>query len=187
MIRKKTPDGGKLLLASFVAAGLAAVPVGFGPAVSLESQSAVAQTSGSQDSGSGGVQQDGQDMTGAQDNNRAAGDDGFAEERAENRADGVTMGAEENVYEILGTTRDEAEAADTHTMATAQYGPLKAYQAEVERGNLDAAAENLAAIAEDPITEEMVTDVNTELGIETTLTAKQIADMAAKKQKDSDS
>jgi hypothetical protein len=166
MIRKKTPDGGKLLLASFVAAGLAVAPATFG--------SAAAQTNTSQETGA------------AQGNNPADGD-GFAEERAEMKADGVTMESEESVYEMLGTTRDEAEAADTHTSATAQYGPLKAYQAEVERGNLDAAAENLAAIAEHTITEEMVTDVNTELGVETTLTAKQIADAAARKQNDSDS
>jgi hypothetical protein len=167
MIQKKTPDGGKLLLASFVAAGLVAAPATFGSGLSLQPQSAAAQT----------------DESGA---NTGVGD-GFAEERAERKADGVTMDSEENVYEMLGTTRDEAESADTHTSATAQYGPLKAYQAEVERGNLDAAAENLAAIAERTITEELVTDVNTELGVETTLTAKQIADVAAKKQNDSGS
>lgn len=112
---------------------------------------------------------------------------GYAEERATMKADGNVVGSNESVYEMLGTTRDEAESADTHTTATAQYGLLKAYQAEVESGNLDAAAENLAAISERPITEKLVTDVNTELGIETTLTAKQIADSAAKKQEDSDS
>ncbi|HMA14718.1 MAG: hypothetical protein ACM35H_15280 [Bacteroidota bacterium] len=173
MIRKKTPDGGKLLLASVVAIGVAAVPATFDAGFGLQSNAATAQT---------GSQQD----TGAQGNTGSTGD-GFAEERAEDRADGVTMESEESVYEILGTTRQQAEAADTHTSATAQYGPLKAYQAEVERGNLDAAAENLAAVAERPITEEMVTDVNTELGIETTLTAKQIAEVAAKKQEDNDS
>ena len=173
MIRKKTPDNGNLLLASVVAIGVAAVPAAFDTGFALQSNAAAAQT---------GSQQE----TGAQSNTGNTGD-GFAEERAENRADGVTMESEESVYELLGTTREEAEAADTHTTATAQYGPLKAYQAEVESGNLDAAAENLAAIAEDPITEKMVTDVNTELGIETTLTAKQIADAAAKKQDDGDS
>lgn len=47
--------------------------------------------------------------------------------------------------------------------------------------------QHLAAVAEDPITEEMVTEVNTELGVETDLTAKQIADAAARKQDDSGS
>lgn len=107
---------------------------------------------------------------------------GVAEERATAAATGISPDTEDSVYEILGTTREQAEAADTHTSATAQYGPLAAYQAEVERGNLDAAAENLAAIAEEPVTEEMVTEVNTELGVDTTLTAKQIADAAARKQ-----
>lgn len=88
----------------------------------------------------------------------------------------------DTVYELLGTTREEAESADTHTVATAQYGQLQAYQAEVERGNLDAAADNLAAISERPITEKLVTDVNRELGVETRLTAQQIADAAARKQ-----
>lgn len=182
MTPKKTPDSGKLVLASFVAAGLAVAPATFG--------SAAAQTDTSQETGATQTQDSDvtQEGLGAQDSTQGVGDgDGFAEERAESNADGVTMESEESVYEILGTTRDEAEAADTHTSATAQYGPLKAYQSEVERGNLDAAAENLAAIAEDPITEEMVTDVNTELGVETTLTAKQIADAAARKQNDSDS
>lgn len=187
MIRNKTGDSGKLLLASVVAVGVAASPLGF-DAVGLQLQSAAAQTS-SQDAGAqDGVQGTddlgtGSDVDAVQNPN--AEDNGFAEERIESQADGVTMASEDNVYEILGTTRAEAEAADTHTTATAQYGPLRAYQSEVESGNLDAAAGNLAAIAERPITEQMVNDVHTELGIETTLTAKQIAEVAAEKQEDS--
>jgi len=112
---------------------------------------------------------------------------GYAEERATMKADGNVVGSNESVYEMLGTTRDKAESATGQTSASAQYGPLETYQTEVERGNLDAAAERLAEVSERPITEKLVTDVNTELGIETTLTAKQIADSAARKQNDSDS
>lgn len=185
MIRIKSPNGSKLLLASFVAAGVAATPATFGSSFNLTPHNAAAQTDGSQDD-SDVTSQDRSNAT-SQESSQGAGDEGFAVERAERQADGMSMASEESVYEILGTTRDEAEAADTVTSATAQNGSLRAYEAEVERGNLDAAAENLAAIAEHPITEEMVTDVNMELGIETTLTAKQIAETAARKQEDGDS
>lgn len=147
----------RLTLAAVVAAGLVAAPVAFGPGAALHASSAAAQAQ--------------------------ADDEGYAQERTERRLDAQpTEADEETIYRILGTTREEAEAADTTTSATAQYGQLAAYQTEVERGNLDAAAEKLAAIAEDPITEDMVSEVNTELGVETTLTAKQIADAAARKQ-----
>lgn len=164
MTRKKNLAGGKLVMATIVATGMATAPAAFTSGFILQSNTAAAQTDGSA-------------ATGVQ-----AGDEGFAAERAERRADGTAVDSHESVYEILGTTRDEAEAADTHTSATAQSGRLAAYQTEVERGNLDAAADNLAAIAERPITEKMVTEVNTELGVETHLTAEQLADAAANKQ-----
>jgi hypothetical protein len=164
MTRMKIPSGGKLAFATVVATAMTAVPVAFGPVYIPQQNAALAQS----------------DAAGSS-------EPGVAEERATVRADGTTVEQTESVYEILGTTREEAESADTHTQASAQYGQLDAYQTEVERGNLDAAAENLAAIAEDPITEDMVTEVNTELGVETTLTAKQIADAAARKQDDGDS
>ena len=129
--------------------------------------------------GSGGDGTSGAAATGAPGQNDGPG---VAEERATAATGAISEETEENVYEILGTTREEAEAADIQTSASAQYGPLKGYQTEVERGNLDAAAESLAAIAEEPITEEMVTEVNTELGVDTTLTAQQIAETAARKQ-----
>jgi len=182
-----------LSLAAFLAAGLAATPFSLGGDLAVKSQAAIAQ-SDSSGSGSGSGSGTGSDngagsdgSTGGTDNldsDNAAETEGpgVAEERATARAAAIPDETADNVYEILGTTREEAEAADTTTSATAQYGPLAAYQTEAERGNLDAAAENLAAIAEDPVTEEMVTEVNTELGIETTLTSKQIADAAARKQ-----
>jgi len=110
-----------------------------------------------------------------------AGDQGFAQEQTERRLDPQARAAAETVYDILGTTREKAEGT-SHQLATAQYGPLESYQTEVERNNLDAAADTLAKVAERPITEKMVTDVHTELGIETDLAAAQIADVAASKQ-----
>jgi hypothetical protein len=107
---------------------------------------------------------------------------GVAEERATAKAGSIPDETADSVYETLGTTREEAESADTQTSASSQYGLLDGYQTEVERGNLDAAAESLAAIAEEPITPEVVTEVNTKLGVETTLSAQQIAEAAARKQ-----
>lgn len=148
----------KLSMAAFLVAGMAAAPVAFGPGSVLQSNPAVAQA--------------------------ASDDEGFAEERVERQLDPQRVGAEDNVYETLGTTREQAEGA-ADQMATAQYGQLDTYQAEVERNNLDGAATTLAVIARRPITEAMVVDVNRELGVETDLTAQQIAAAAASVQESS--
>jgi hypothetical protein len=154
---------GKLVLATTVVMGMAAAPVALNPSFVPLPNSASAQTAGA----------DGSDQ------------DGVAEERAEAGATEAAVETDADVYRMLGTTPEEAESADTHTMATSEYGPLRAYQAEVERGNLDGAAENLAAISKRPITEELVTEVNTKLGVDTRLTSQQIAEAASQKQ-DSD-
>ena len=56
------------------------------------------------------------------------------------------------------------------------------YENAMTRGNLDAAAEALAEATDRPITEELVNYVNRDLGVESTLTAHQVADAAAAKQ-----
>jgi len=56
------------------------------------------------------------------------------------------------------------------------------YEAALRRNNLDAAAEALASATERPITEDLVRQVNTELGVETNLTITQIAEAAAGQQ-----
>lgn len=164
MTRNNTLLGGKLVLATVVATGMAAAPVALSPAFMPQSNAASAQTA---DTVEAGVQTN-----------------GFAEERTEERLTGTAD--DDNVYRLLGTTREQAEQADTMMSASTQAGPLKGYQTAVENDNLETAAKNLAAISERPITERLVVDVNTELGVETRLTAKQIADTAAR-EKDSDS
>lgn len=154
MTRKRVLFSSTKLTAAAIVAAAIAVPAtpGLGPL--LQSNSALAQAQ--------------------------AGDDGFAEERVERRLDPQVVDAD-GVYETLGTTREEAEGA-TESMATAQYGKLAKYQAEVERNNLEGAAQALAVVARRPITEAMVVDVNTKLGIDTNLTSQQIAAEAAEVQ-----
>lgn len=89
---------------------------------------------------------------------------------------------EAGVYRILGTTKDEVEQEQTMTGTPTGSGPLVEYQYEVESGNLDGAAQALAAVSNRPVTENLVTAVNSELGVETRLTAEQIADRAAAQQ-----
>jgi hypothetical protein len=48
------------------------------------------------------------------------------------------------------------------------------------RGNLDAAADALAKATDRPITEQLVNYVNNDLGVESTLTANQVAEAASK-------
>lgn len=179
-----------LALAAIFGTALAAAPFALDADLKPLPNAALAQASGD-DSGTGDSGAD-DGEAGAQDTGTAeddpietgAGTDdtGVADERATAAAGSIPAETADNVYEILGTTRTEAEAAGTEVSASAQYGPLESYQTEVERGNLDAAAENLAAVAGEPITEEMVTEVNTELGVETTLSDDQIAEAASSKQ-----
>lgn len=148
MTRKKTFLGGKLLLATIVATGAAAAPA------ALDS-----------------------DLV-PQLNSANAADNGFAEERMQERLTPTPVDGD-NIYRLLGTTRDEVQretaAAGTYT----ESGPLAEYQHEVESGNLQGAASALAAVSNRPITENLVDEVNRELGVETRLTIQQIADTAA--------
>lgn len=187
-----------LALSAIFGIAVAAAPFALDADLKPLPNAALAQASGGDngagDSGAGdgeagarddGTADDGMDGIGTDDPvETGAGTDntGVADERATAAAGSIPDETADSVYEILGTTRAEAEAADTEVSASAQYGPLETYQTEVERGNLDAAAENLAAMAGEPITEEMVTDLNTELGVETTLSDDQIAEAAASKQ-----
>lgn len=185
-----------LALAAVIGTGITAAPVALDSDLTPMPNAALAQTSGSDDgsgnsngtSGEAGVQDD-----------SAAGDtiddssaDNVVESESENPGGAVSRSTAtaapipdttaDNVYEILGTTQEDAAAASPETGATASSGPLESYQSEVERGNLDAATTALAEIAEEPITQDMVTEVNAELGVETTLSAQQIAETAAQKQ-----
>jgi hypothetical protein len=168
-----------LALAAAFGIGVAAAPVALDSDLELHPNAATAQASGgesdSNDGGDSGNMSEGT-AGGAETN------PGVAEERATAATTAIPDDTADNVYEILGTTREEAESADMQTSASAQYGPLDGYQTEVERGNLDAAAKALANIADKPITQEMVTEVNTELGVDTTLSDQQIAEAAARKQ-----
>lgn len=191
-----------LALAATVGAGLAAAPFAVDSDLQPRPTAAFAQESGSDDSGGtgdsgAGTQDDGTAGGDTNDSDSGTGDAtesgadtesdaGLAEEQATATTGAIPDETADSVYDILGTTREEAEDADMQTSASAQYGPLEGYQTEVERGNLDAAAGSLAAIAKEPITEEMVTEVNTELGVETRLSAQQIAEAAARKQDSAD-
>lgn len=161
-----------LALAAAFGVGMAAAPFSLDSDLGLRSKAVIAQSSGADSDAGATTEPTGADGSGP----------GVADERATAATGGVSDETEESVYEILGTTKSEAESADMQTSASSQYGPLDGYQTEVERGNLDAAAEALAAIAEDPVTEKMVTEVNDKLGVETTLSAQQIAEAAAEKQ-----
>jgi hypothetical protein len=54
------------------------------------------------------------------------------------------------------------------------------YENAMVRGNLDAAADALAKATDRPITEQLVNYVNNDLGVESTLTANQVAEAASK-------
>ena len=152
MTRNHTLLGGKLVLATVVATGMAAAPVALNPNLTLLPNDAIAQNG-----------------------------KGYAAERTTESLVPTPL-EEDNVYRLLGTTRDEVQretqAAGTYT----ESGPLAEYQHEVESGNLQGAAAALAAVSNRPITQNLVNEVNLELGVETRLTTQQIADAAAASQ-----
>lgn len=160
MTRSSTLLSGKLVLATIVATGMAAAPVALNSSGMLQPNAAGAQENSAQETESNGA----------------------AMQRQLEALEGTTVGSADNVYRILGTTRAEAEQADTRLSASTHYGPLAGYQQAVESGNLDAATDNLAAISKRPITVSLVNQVNRELGLDTRLTSQQIADVAASKQ-----
>lgn len=191
MTHNNTLLGGKLALATVVATGMVAAPVALNPSFLPQPSAAVAQDTGSESNGaaseSNGATSESNgaasESNGAAPESNGAGSEsnGAAVERAEERMT-PTPAANSDVYEILGTTREEAEQADTVFNPTTSSGPLRGYQEAVENDRLDSAAENLAAVAKRPITEDLVLQVNEALGIETRLTAHQIAEQAARKQ-----
>jgi uncharacterized protein YjgD (DUF1641 family) len=65
------------------------------------------------------------------------------------------------------------------TSANTESGPFREYQHEVQSNNLEGAAKTLAAVSNRPITQELVNELNTTLGLETTLTTEQLAKRAA--------
>ncbi|GAB4360604.1 MAG: hypothetical protein Kow00114_14440 [Kiloniellaceae bacterium] len=95
---------------------------------------------------------------------------------------GATRDAYQNVYVILGTTPEEVRSEVTQVSADSNAGPLSEYDSALRDGKLDQAARVLAAASNRLITEKLVVDLNTALGAETTLTAKQIADAALERQ-----
>lgn len=105
---------------------------------------------------------------------------GQAEDYVDGGAGGTTD-VHTNVFRILGTTADEAKR-ETMERTTSTAGPLGSYQDALRDGDLDAAADILAAVSNRPISEALVLDVNNALGVETRLTAERIASVAAERQ-----
>jgi len=95
---------------------------------------------------------------------------------------GATRDAHHNAYRILGTTRDEAMSEMDITSANTESGPFREYQHEVQSNNLEGAAKALAAVSNRPISQDLVNELNTALGLETTLTTEQLANRAAELQ-----
>jgi len=92
---------------------------------------------------------------------------------------GASLDAHENAYRILGTTKAEAMREVSATSANTESGPFREYQHEVESNNLEGAAKALARVSNRPITQSLVNELNTSLGLETSLTTEQLADRAA--------
>jgi len=150
----------KLTMAAIVATGMAAAPVALSSDSLLAANSVAAQNA---QSGSPGA------------------DDGTAEDFVDGGA-GSTSDVYENVYLILGTTPDEVRSEVNQVSADANAGPLAEYQSAMRDGNLDEAARVLAAASNRLITEKLVLDLNNSLGVESTLTAKQVADAGLERQ-----
>ena len=82
----------------------------------------------------------------------------------------------------LGVTEHGPKAATGHELdVIARH--IAAYKRAMIRGELALAADNLVAAAQRPITEKLVTTLNTELGVQTPLADVQIAQAAAALQK----
>lgn len=107
--------------------------------------------------------------------------DGEASEFVDGGA-GATRDVYESAYRILGTTPDEVMKEMSITSANTESGPLPEYQHEVESNNLEGAAKALAQVSNRPITQDLVNELNTALGLETNLTTVQLANQAAELQ-----
>ncbi|WP_340117497.1 hypothetical protein [Pelagibius sp. 7325] len=150
----------KLTLAAIVATGMAASPVALSGASLLTPNSVAAQNA----------------TPGA-----STGGEGAAEEFVDGGA-GATTDVHENVYLILGTTAEEVRSEVDQVSANADAGPLAEYESAMRDGNLDAAARVLASASNRLITEKLVLDLNNSLGVESRLTAKQVADAGLERQ-----
>jgi hypothetical protein len=117
----------------------------------------------------------------AQNTTPQANPDGEASEFVNGGA-GSSIDVHENAYRILGTTRDEAMKEMSITSANTDSGPFREYQHEVESNNLEGAAKALAQVSNRPITQDLVNELNTTLGLETNLTTEQLANQAAELQ-----
>ncbi|MGD1876933.1 MAG: hypothetical protein ACFB13_05460 [Kiloniellaceae bacterium] len=99
-----------------------------------------------------------------------------------NSAAAQTAGSYESAFQILGTTADEMRADVDQVSADTASGPLGVYERAMRNGNLDAAARVLAQAAHRPVTEALVLDLNKTLGVDTSLSAEQVATAAAAQQ-----
>jgi hypothetical protein len=95
---------------------------------------------------------------------------------------GATVDTYENAYRILGTTEDEAMTEREAITANSEGGPFREYQHEVKSNNLEGAARSLALVSNRPITQDLVNELNATLGLDTSLTTKQLAERAAELQ-----
>ena len=83
---------------------------------------------------------------------------------------------------LLGVTRSGPDAASWHGVNAASRH-LADYKRALRQGRLAQATDALVAASRRPITEKLVTDLNTDLGVQTPLADRQIAHVAAAKQK----
>ena len=141
---------------ALMTAGLAMSPVSFSTEVGIAPNSVLAQS------------------------NAPGGDEGAAEEFVDGGA-GSVSDLDPDVMAILGTSSKELQAEVDDTPNT-RAGVFGEYAEAVSRGNLQRASEVLALAANRPITEKLVTELNTAMGVETTLTSSQIADAAFDRQ-----
>ena len=158
MTRKTTPrHPSKLALAAVLATGMAASPIALNSALAQSSTPAATPESSS----------------------------GAADEFVDGGA-GSSRDVHTNAYRILGTTEAEAISERVGTTANTDSGPFREYQHEVESNNLEGAAKSLALVSNRPITQALVNELNTTLGLETSLTSEQLAERAAELQDPND-
>jgi len=143
----------KLALAAVLATGMAASPIAIGTAMAQSTNPAATPESSM----------------------------GTADEFVDGGA-GSSIDVHENAYRILGTTEEEAMSERQSLTANSEGGPFREYQHEVKSNNLEGAAKSLALVSNRPITQDLVNELNTTLGLDTSLTTKQLAERAAELQ-----
>ena len=110
----------------------------------------------------------------------ATGGEGAAKEFVDGHDSAVTQ-ADHDAMRLLGTTHERlrSQVGDTANSAS---GVFEEYQHAMSSGNLDRAAEVLAIASNKPVTEDLVLDLNDTLGVESALSAQQVAAEAASRQ-----